>query len=193
MKFDKAYWESRYRERAMGWDIGYISTPLKAYIDQLQDPSIKILVPGAGQGYEAIYLHKQGFRNTYVVDIASLPLQHIKEECPEFPKGQLLETDFFALSEGGFDLILEQTFFCALDPVLRPQYVEKMSEILRPGGILAGLLFDFPLTSSGPPFGGSLEEYMELFQGKFKIHRLERAHNSIPPRQGKELFFIFEK
>ena len=177
----------------MGWDIGYISTPIKTYIDQLDDKAQKILVPGAGQGYEAIYLHKSGFTETYVVDIASLPLQHIREECRDFPKSHLLETDFFALEESGFDLVLEQTFFCALHPTLRPDYVQKMYEILKPGGILAGLFFDFPLTASGPPFGGSLKEYQKLFERKFQIHTLEPSYNSIPPRQGKELFFIFEK
>ena len=193
MMFDKDYWEGRYRERAMGWDIGDVSTPIKMYIDQLSDKNLKILVPGAGHGYEAVYLHQQGFLQTYVVDIASLPLQHIREVCPDFPEDHLLETDFFELGESGFDLILEQTFFCALHPSLRPEYAEKMFEILKPGGILAGLLFDFPLTPSGPPFGGSLTEYRRLFEKKFRIRTLEPAYNSIPPRQGKELFFIFEK
>ncbi len=193
MKFDKAYWESRYRDNVLGWDIGYISTPIKEYIDQLQDTSIKILIPGAGRGYEALYLHNKGFRQTYVVDIASLPLQHLQKQCPEFPGDHLLETDFFDLAEDEFDLVLEQTFFCALDPDLRPGYVKKMHEILKPGGILAGLFFDFPFASGGPPFGGNLKEYQDLFQERFRIRTLERAYNSIPPRQGKELFFIFEK
>ncbi len=193
MTFDKAYWESRYRERAMGWDIGEISTPIKTYVDQLGDRNMKILVPGAGHGHEAVYLYENGFTKTYVVDIASLPLQHILEVCPGFPEDHLLETDFFELEERGFDLILEQTFFCALHPTLRPDYAEKMSDLLKPGGLLVGLFFDFPLTSSGPPFGGSLNEYKQLFGKKFKIHTLERAYNSIPPRQGNELFFIFEK
>ena len=193
MKLNKNYWEERYRENKLGWDIGAVSTPIKAYIDQLKDNSLKILIPGAGKGYEAQYAHQRGFRNTYVVDIASQPLKHIKRACPDFPSAHLLETDFFEMEESDFDLVLEQTFFCALTPELRMPYVEKMYEILKPGGILAGLFFDFPLTDSGPPFGGSIEEYQSLFQERFKIHKLERAYNSIPPRQGNELFFIFEK
>ena len=192
-KLDKSYWEARYQQHEMGWDIGYISTPLKTYIDQLQNKDIKILVPGAGNGYEAAYLLRNGFEQTYVVDIAAQPLQRIQERNPDFPEHQLLETDFFELEEEGFDLVLEQTFFCALDPSLRPKYADKMFDILKPGGLLAGLLFDFPLTPEGPPFGGSREEYLSLFSDKFRIHKLERAYNSIPPRQGKELIFIFEK
>ena len=193
MKLNKNYWEERYRENKLGWDIGAVSTPIKAYIDQLKDNSLKILIPGAGKGYEAQYAHQRGFRNTYVVDIASQPLKHIKLASPDFPSAHLLETDFFEIEESDFDLVLEQTFFCALTPELRMPYVEKMYEILKPGGILAGLFFDFPMTDSGPPFGGSIEEYQSLFQERFKIHKLERAYNSIPPRKGNELFFIFEK
>ncbi|MDX1327998.1 MAG: SAM-dependent methyltransferase, partial [Arenibacter sp.] len=91
-----------------------------------------------------------------------------------------------------FDLILEQTFFCALDPDLRPQYVHKMKQLLKPTGKLVGLLFTFPLTESGPPYGGSPEEYKALFGDHFNFKVLEVAYNSIKPRANKELFFIFE-
>ena len=138
MMLDKSYWEERYKENRLGWDIGQVSTPIKTYIDQLSDSSLKVLIPGAGKGYEAQYLHKKGFKQTYVVDIASQPLQHILEVCPDFPKFHLLETDFFTIEESGFDLILEQTFFCALDPKLRIRYAEKMHSLLKPGGALAG-------------------------------------------------------
>ena len=193
MTLNKDYWEGRYREQRLGWDIGAVSTPLKTYIDQLTDKELKILVPGAGYGYEAVYLFKSGFRNTFVLDIAPTPLEAIRQECPDFPEDQLLETDFFGLEESGFDLILEQTFFCALDPGLRPNYVQKMHELLATNGRLAGLFFDFPLSEQGPPFGGSEAEYRALFEPFFRIRTLERAYNSIEPRQGIELFFIFEK
>jgi methyl halide transferase len=184
------YWEERYLKGETGWDAGTITTPLKEYIDQLTDKNSKILIPGAGNGYEFDYLINKGFKNVYVVDIAETPLENIKTRKPEFAS-HLIHSDFFAL-DITFDLILEQTFFCALPPQIRSQYVEKMAELLLPKGKLAGLLFDFPLTSDGPPFGGSKEEYIKLFSTKFEIKKLERAHNSIKPRENKELFFIFE-
>ena len=164
---------------------------MKEYIDQLGDKNAKILVPGAGYGYEVCYLHEQGFKNVYALDFAQQPLQHIREALPDFPGDHLLRSDFFALDAGGFELILEQTFFCALSPSRRPAYVRKMHDLLAPGGKLAGLLFDFPLTEKGPPFGGSREEYEVLFSPLFRVKVLERAYNSIAPRQGSELFFIF--
>ncbi|MDX1544111.1 MAG: SAM-dependent methyltransferase, partial [Christiangramia sp.] len=45
------FWSTRYRDNRTGWDIGYISTPLKEYIDQLEDKELKILIPGAGNSY----------------------------------------------------------------------------------------------------------------------------------------------
>ena len=191
MNLNKEYWEARYRENRLGWDIGYASPPITHYIDQLQDKDI--LIPGAGNGYEVAYLLQKGFFNLQVLDIAGLPLQRLREKLPELPGSAFLEMDFFDLEEGPYDLILEQTFFCALAPDKRRDYARKMAELLNKSGRLAGLLFDFPLSPKGPPFGGSAAEYRQLFQPYFNIKILERATNSIPPRQGSELFFIFEK
>ena len=184
------YWEERYQKGETGWDAGAITTPLKEYIDQIKNKDLKILIPGAGNGYEFDYLVNNGFKNVYVIDIAPSPLQNIANKNPEF-KSNLIHDDFFNLDEK-FDLVIEQTFFCALPPALRTQYAEKMHEILIPEGKIIGLLFDFPLTAEGPPFGGSKKEYLTLFSSKFKIQILERAYNSIKPRENKELFFIFE-
>ena len=186
------FWEERYQSKATGWDIGYVSTPIKEFIDQLTDKNLDILVPGAGNGYEVAYLYEKGFRRSKVVEIASTPLSNLKKTCPEIPDENLFQQDFFE-HEGQYDLIIEQTFFCALNPELRSSYVEKMADLLKTGGTLAGLLFDFPLDETGPPFGGSIEEYKNLFSKHFKIKILEHSYNSIKPRMGKELFFIFEK
>ncbi len=194
MNLNREYWQQRYLERKTGWDLGGVSPPVAAYVDQLGRKDLKILIPGAGKGYEAEYVYQKGFRDLTVLDIAPYPLEKLRERLPaEFPEARLKETDFFEFREGPFDLILEHTFFCSLPPELRPRYAEKMASLLKPGGKLAGLLFDFPLTEAGPPFGGSREEYRQLFEPLFKIHTLERARNSIPPRAGRELFFIFEK
>ena len=192
MKLNNAYWENRYSNNETGWDVGKITTPLKEYIDQIEDKSIKILIPGAGNSYEFEYLINNGFENIFVLDFAQSPLDNIKKRIPNCTANQLLKSDFFK-HEGSYDLILEQTFFCALDPVLRKEYVQKMKSLLNPNGKLVGLLFQFPLTEVGPPFGGSKEEYESLFKNDFEIKLLETANNSIKPRHGNELFFTFIK
>jgi thiopurine S-methyltransferase len=185
-------WEERYRLGDTGWDMGIVSPPLKAYFDQLDGINHEILFPGAGNAYEAEYLFKRGFNNIYIADIAATPLQNFANRVPEFPEHQILHTDFFNIKKQ-FDLIVEQTFFCALNPDLRMSYAEKIHELLKPNGRLVGLLFDFKLSENGPPFGGSHQEYLNYFDNKFNIHKLERCYNSHPKRLEKELFINFEK
>jgi len=192
MKLNSNYWEERYSSQETGWDVGKITTPLKEYIDQIEDKSIKILIPGAGNSYEFEYLINNGFQNVYVLDFVQTPLDNIKKRIPNCNQNQLIKSDFFE-HEGNYDLIIEQTFFCALEPSLRKDYVQKMKSLLNPNGKIIGLLFQFPLTEVGPPFGGSKEEYLKLFNSDFEIETLETANNSIKPRQGNELFFIFIK
>ncbi len=188
MNLYETFWNDKYLTRETGWDIGYISTPIKEYIDQLSNKNLKILIPGGGNSYEAEYLFKKGFTNVFVIDISSIPLKNLAERVPSFPKGNLLHSDFFELQDS-FDLILEQTFFCALDPSFRKDYVLKMHQLLKPKGKLVGLLFNIPLNNDKPPFGGNEEEYISLFQEKFKIQKMELAYNSIQQRSGNELFF----
>ena len=191
-KMNEKYWSERYKEGATGWDIGYVSTPIKAYVDQLTDKELKILIPGAGNSYEADYLWQQGFRNVHVLDIAEEPLANLQKRVPDLPADQLIKGDFFEHDEA-YDLILEQTFFCALNPELRLAYLEKMHALLKPGGKLAGLLFNIPLFTDHPPFGGHRSEYLPKFSAHFEVQVMETAHNSIPPRAGNELFFIARK
>jgi methyl halide transferase len=189
---NKDFWSLRYASNNTGWDIGFISTPLKEYIDQLSNQDLKILIPGAGNSYEAEYLFQKGFNNIKIVDIAEHPLLNLKQRIPKFPDSSIINKDFFEL-EGSFDLILEQTFFCAIPISRRTDYARKTAELLNPGGKIAGLFFDFELKPDGPPFGGSKEEYLTYFSPYFKIDILERCYNSIKPRQGNELFFKFRK
>jgi len=192
MKFDKNYWESKYHENKTGWDIGTPSTPIKTYIDQIKNKNLKILVPGAGNGYEVEYLHLNGFNNVYVIDIAAQPLKNLHQRIPNFPTENLIHADFFN-HHNTYDLIIEQTFFCALNPNLRNDYSNKMHQLLNSTGKLVGLFFDFELTKEGPPFGGSESEYLKLFHNNFTIKTFEKCYNSIKPRNDNELFFIFEK
>lgn len=189
---NKAYWQKRYQENEIGWDVGGVTTPIKGFIDQLIDKDLKILIPGAGNAYEAEYLWKCGFKNIFVLDIVEEPLRNLKSRISDFPDEQLILGDFFDLKDS-FDLILEQTFFCALKPSLRDAYAMQMSLLLKSNGNLVGVLFDFPLTEQGPPFGGDYETYFSLFNPIFAIKKLEACYNSIKPRAGKEFFILLEK
>jgi SAM-dependent methyltransferase len=185
------YWSERYLQHKTGWDIGYISTPIKEYFDQLTDKNISILIPGCGNSYEAKYLLKKGFTNITVVDISPVLTDALKNSLAADSSIHILTKDFFTM-DGAFDLIIEQTFFCALDPSLREEYVKKMYTLLTGNGKLVGLLFNKEFPAS-PPFGGNEKEYRQLFSSVFRIKVLEACNNSIPERMDTELFLIAEK
>ena len=62
-----------------------------------------------------------------------------------------------------------------------------MKELLAGGGTLVGVLFNRVFEES-PPFGGSEQEYRELFSAHFNNVSIEGCYNSIPARTGAELF-----
>jgi thiopurine S-methyltransferase len=190
--YEKEYWEGRYADNDFPWDLGRASPPLQAYIEQIKDKTISILIPGAGFGYEAAYLYNNGFYNFKVIDWSEYAVRTLFQNFPYLPAENVLQIDFFQ-HRGDYDLILEQTFFCALPPDMRTAYVDKMRELLKENGKLVGVLFDFPLSEKGPPFGGSLEEYRSLLAPGFEICVLERCFNSVPERAGKEFFLIARK
>jgi len=187
MELSSEIWNKRYLNNEIGWDIGFASTPLKTYFDTIENKELKILIPGCGNAYEAEYLIEKGFKNVYLIDWAQEALDNFKNRNSEFPTENLICGDFFEHSEN-YDLIIEQTFFCAINPVLREKYIIKMKELLNDKGLLVGLLFNDKLYSNRPPFGGKKSEYLELFNKYFKNVRMEKAYNSIAPRKGRELF-----
>lgn len=186
------YWEERYQNQQTEWDLGRVSPPIQHYVDQLTNKYITVLIPGGGNSYEAEYLYTNGFESVFVADIALAPLQNLKKRCSAFPDHQLLHQNFFEINQT-FDLIIEQTFFCALNPVLRPEYVQQCLKLLNPGGKLVGVLFDCIFSSAGPPFGGDRNEYRQYVEPYFDFIHFETCYNSVKPRLGRELFICLVK
>lgn len=192
MDLDAGFWDERYATGDTRWDLGAVSTPLKTWFDQLTDKSLRILIPGGGRSYEAEYLCRAGFTNVHVIDLTGAPFKDLLSRCPGFPNKNLLVADFFK-HQGQYDLIVEQTFFCALDPALRPKYVSQMHDLLPLGGTLAGVLFDDVLNTDKPPFGGHTAEYRVLFGAVFANLSIEPCYNSIPQRAGREVWLHARK
>ena len=190
---DKNFWDGLWKAKDTGWDLKKVSPPIKEYIDSLINKDIAILIPGCGNAYEAEYLMQIGFTNVTIIDIApTLVLGLLQKFEPFAGKEMTIICGDFFKHHGQYDLILEQTFFCALAPGLRKSYVEKMHALLNENRNIAGLLFNKQFESS-PPFGGSKEEYIKLFSQKFEIEKMSDCTTSISPRMGAELFFEMKK
>jgi methyl halide transferase len=188
---DQEYWDKQYTSNTTGWDLGKVSPPIKEYIDTLEDKNTSILIPGCGNTYEAEYLLEKGFTNVTVIDIAPTLVKRLQEKFKSNPNIKIILGDFFE-HQGQYDLIIEQTFFCALSPELRQKYVRKMYQLLSDKGKLVGLLFNKTF-EGGPPFGGSKTEYELLFKQYFDFIKMDLCQNSIKPRTNSELFIDFRK
>lgn len=188
---DQAYWDAQYKAKATGWDLGTVSPPIQEFIGTITNKNSSILIPGGGNSYEAEYLLKQGFTNITVIDIAPTLVAVLKQKFVNHPNIKIILGDFFE-HQGQYDWIIEQTFFCALPPTMRPKYVWKMHQLLAPKGKIAGLLFNREF-EEGPPFGGNKVEYINLFSGAFTIEKMEVCSNSVAPRANSELFIELEK
>lgn len=189
-----AFWQNRYEEGTTGWDMGAVSPPLRSIIDALPRKDLRILIPGCGNAWEALYLVEQGFTQVTVIDIAPAPVANLKKALGEegLKSCTVFLGDFFT-HQGEYDVILEQTFFCAIDPALRQAYTEKMHSLLAKGGILTGVLFRTPFDKPGPPFGGTEAEYRATFGHLLSIDTMELCTNSHPAREGNELLIRLRK
>lgn len=188
------FWNNRYLENNTGWDLGAISPAIKKWFDTKKNKDLQILIPGAGKGHEVKYGFDHGFNNIHYLDISNGAVTFFKDNCTNFPKEQILISDFFDLKKDlFFDVVIEQTFFCAISPILRKSYIKKTYEILKENGCIIGLLFNRKFDTQGPPFGGLYEEYVELFSTLFVIEKLENSINSAIPRKGNEFWIKMRK
>ena len=188
---DPNYWRERYRTAQTGWDLGGANAGLLAAATTYFRPGHRILIPGAGRGHEAEALWRRGYREVYVCDWAEEAFVTLRRSGALPGADRLIVGDFFAL-DGDYDGILEQTFFCAIDPARRAEYVKQCARLLRPGSRWVGVLFDRDF-EGGPPFGGTRAEYRELFSERFDVESLGRFGGSIAPRRGTELLGVMRK
>lgn len=186
-------WAKRYETGKTPWDLGSVSPPFVAAVKSGRFPPGRLAIPGCGRGHEAIYFARQGFSVT-AFDIAA-PACAAVEAAAQRAAVDVDAVTCDVLSPpksfvGAFDYVLEQTFFCAIHPNRRSDYVCTVAALLKPAGVLFGLFFDFE-SDSGPPFGTSAAELEALFTPTFAIRSLGRCHSSHPRREGEELWAEF--
>lgn len=195
--FVPEFWDSLYRKQETGWDIARPAPPLVSLLSRLSLPPCDVVVLGCGRGHEVAHLAACGHRATGV-DFATSAVLAARDALEAADHGaEVLEADVFDLAHthrGSFDLAVEHTCFCAIDPCRRQEYVQVIHEILRPGGRLAALFYENPSAPQGPPpFPASRSEIVDLFSPVFAIESLEVPLDSIERRAGKELLALMRR
>ncbi len=188
-------WQRHYDEDDLGWDLGQVAPPfVKLFESKLIVPG-KTLIPGCGRGHEVIYLAENGFEVT-AVDFSSGAVNHLKSTVEgRNIKCEVLHMNFFGIDsthDGVYDLLIEQTFFCAISPEQRPSYVSTVARALKQGGMLAGLFYHTG-EEGGPPFNTTREDILKHFSDSFEIKHLSKSKNSAEQRKNKEWLVILVK
>ena len=191
------FWNQCYIDNKTGWDIGTATPVFKKWADSLPKKS-KILVPGAGNGYDPLYFSSLGHDVT-AIDFSEAAIKSIKQKAnSKNLKINVLRYDFFDLKnkfKDEFDFIVEYTFFCAIDPQKRLDYINIACDLLKDDGYLIGLFLPLNkgLSEGGPPFAVKENEIKSKFSKKFNLIDSYTHPLSIDARKNNEKYFIFKK
>ncbi|KAI1304848.1 hypothetical protein EDD11_005050 [Mortierella claussenii] len=195
-------WNELWKQNIYPWDK---PTPSPALVEVIEQKPISaqipktgnVLVPGCGRGVDVFYLGNE-HRKAYGLDISPIAVQQCKEirtqkGIPE-SHADFMVDDFFTFSipEGGFQLIYDYTFFCAIQPDLRPAWGKRMAELVFKDGVLITLMYPLGTHTDGPPFAVSEEAYHEQLDQNFECLLIDDC-TSFEVRQGKEKIGVWRR
>ena len=177
-------WEQRYRDGNTPWDLDAAPPVLEDLVASLGPTPLRVLVPGVGSGHDAIAWARAGHQVT-AFDVAPLAVTRARQRVADRGLAvEVLEADLFALPvnwDATFDIVWEQTCFCAIEPVQRGSYVAAMARVLHPDGTYYGLFWNHGMPG-GPPWDVTEDEVRAVFPPRFVIASLEPVTNSVPGR-----------
>jgi len=184
------FWEKRFREGFTPWDAGKIPAALEQFL-KTEPRNQRVLIPGCGSGYEVRAFAEAGLE-TLAIDFAPAAVERAQRTLGPIAHLVRLE-DFFEFDfDRPFDLVYERAFLCSLPRPLRPRYLQRVIELLRPQGRIAGFFF-FEDGERGPPFGLKVGELEMLLSDQFERIADAEVGDSIPIFAGKERWQIWSR
>ena len=193
------FWDKKYILNESSWDIGY---PTPIFVNWFNNNNNnnkkkKILIPGCGKGHDAFFLANKG-HDVYALDFSIEAVKIMERRAKlENISINILNQSIFDMENyyGKFDIILEYTFFCAINPEKRLKYIETAYNLLVNNGLFLGILLPIKkaLNEGGPPFGVDVFEAIKMFEKYFELIKCSYSELSIPPRAGNEKFIHMKK
>ncbi len=189
-------WEADYEHHSDAWDLGGPTPVFKRLAASGRFKPGRLVVPGAGRGYDAREFARHGFQVT-AIDFAAQAVSEMKRLADPNAPVEILQHDLFNLPnelDHSFDYLLEYTCFCAIDPKRRADYADVVTRLLKPGGTYIDMVFPMDGRAGGPPFSVSAGEVLSLFTARrFQLLSREKPEDSIKPRRHAEELFVFQK
>lgn len=191
---NSGFWTDIYNSGNPGWDLGDAAIAFKDMLPRLKLPKCRILVLGCGSGHDAALFANAGHVVT-AVDFSAGAIEQAKKLYGHLDNISFIQQDIFTLPHEwneSFDVIIEHTCFCAIDPHRRKEIVKLWRRLLHEEGQLIAVFFAM-LKRAGPPYGSSEWEIRELLKDSFQFLFWGRWKKSIPQREGRELFVLGKK
>lgn len=192
---NESWWTNVYHEeKNPGWNLGAPAEALSDMLPRLRLRRSRVLVAGCGEGHDAAFFAREGHFVT-AVDVSPEAIRRARAQYGSIGNLQFLEADLFAMGpehDAAYDIIFEHTCFCAINPARRGELTQRWWRWLAPGGHLMGVFFTMD-KPKGPPFGATEWEIRERLRKNYRFIFWGRWRQSVPRRQGKELFVYANK
>lgn len=189
------FWLDAYKTEANPkWNLNQPAEAFKDMIQRLKLPKSRILVLGAGEGHDAAFFAQAGHVVT-AVDFSKEGIRRGKEKYAGLSNLHFEEANIFHLPQQwnhSFDVVVEHTCYCAVPPDQRNELVRLWRRMLHEEGQLLSIFFTME-KRSGPPYGATEWEIRKRLQDYFHFLFWGRWRQSLPQRQGRELFVLAKK
>jgi len=189
------YWMDVYKtETNPGWNLNEPAEAFKDMLPRLKLPKCRILVLGCGEGHDAALFAKAGHLVT-AVDFSKEAIARGKQKYGDLTNLNFYESNIFHLPQEwnfGFDIVVEHTCFCAIQPEQRGELVRLYRRMLHEEGQLLAVFFAME-KRAGPPYGATEWEIRKRTEQGFHYLFWGRLRNSLPGRLGRELFVFAKK
>jgi thiopurine S-methyltransferase len=186
------FWHKRWRSGQIGFHQSAVDRYLKAYWPGLNLPAnSRVFVPLCGKSLDLVWLRDRGHSVVGVeISPAAVETFCMEHGIPatrrlvggleifEADKLQLFRGDLFELTPallGSVSAVYDRASLIAWPPALRAAYVEKITQLTRPGTPTLLIAVEYPQSQMvGPPFSVTRDDIDKLYSGHHSIDELAR-------------------
>jgi thiopurine S-methyltransferase len=191
---DIAFWLERWSRGQIGFHQHQINPYLGYFYGEKGPPlekraELKVFVPLCGKSRDLWWLQQSGYETLGVECSEQAVEQFFTEQQLNYSrmnteshvsyksdKLEILLGDFFTLQAddiGNITDIFDRASLIALPEEMRREYVNKVTELQKPGTRTLLITLTYPENEmDGPPFSVSEKEVNELYRDNFKIDKL---------------------
>jgi thiopurine S-methyltransferase len=202
---EHSYWQEIWDTQNIRFHRSEANAFLVKHAETLK-PFRRVYVPLCGKSLDLVQLAQQG-HTVFGTELAQTAIEQFFTErsltrttsalgpytvhCDPEHTYTLLQGDAFALMPehlgGQVDAIYDRASLVALDPKTREAFVQSLLRVLRPGGVLFLVTFDYDQAKAdGPPWAVSPAQVEELFSPFATIEHVESRSDAVSPSMAQK-------